>query len=202
MTRCGQRNYVHKSAAVLFLFFAMNKIELIKGDITKIKVDAIVNAANSSLMGGGGVDGAIHRVGGPAILEECRKIIANQGSCKTGEAVMTTGGKLPAKFVIHTVGPVWNGGKKNEATLLANCYKKSLQLALENKLVSVAFPNISTGIYGYPKKEAAQIAIKAVSGFLAQNDFMDKVYFVCFDEENFHLYQELINENDERTLFF
>ena len=170
----------------------MSKIELIKGDITKIKVDAIVNAANSSLMGGGGVDGAIHRAGGPAILEECRMIVAKQGGCKTGEAVMTTGGNLPAKFVIHTVGPVWNGGKKNEASLLASCYLNSLKLAVEYKLSSIAFPNISTGIYGYPKKEAAEIAIRSVTEFLSQNDFIDKIYFVCFDDENYQLYKSLI----------
>ena len=179
-----------------FFIFArfMSKIELIKGDITKIKVDAIVNAANSSLMGGGGVDGAIHRAGGPAILEECRKIIAKQGSCKTGEAVITTAGNLPAKFVIHTVGPVWNGGKKNEASLLAACYQNSLNLAIKHNLSSIAFPNISTGIYGYPKKDAAEIAINAVSEFLKQNNSIDKVYFVCFDEENHQLYQSLINQ--------
>ena len=170
----------------------MNKIELIKGDITKIKADVIVNAANSSLMGGGGVDGAIHRAGGPAILEECKMIVANQGGCKTGEAVITTGGNLAAKFVIHTVGPVWNGGKKNEAELLAACYQNSLKLAVAHKLSSIAFPNISTGIYGYPKKEAAEIAINAVTEFLKQNNMISKVYFVCFDEENHQLYQSLI----------
>ena len=172
----------------------MKRIELIKGDITKIKVDAIVNAANSSLMGGGGVDGAIHRAGGPAILEECRNIIAKQGSCKTGEAVITTAGNLLAKFVIHAVGPVWNGGKKNEADLLASCYLNSLKLAVEHKLSTIAFPNISTGIYGYPKKEAAEIAVDTVSGFLKQNDFLGKVYFVCFDEENYQLYNSLIKD--------
>ena len=170
----------------------MQRIELIKGDITKLKVDAIVNAANSSLMGGGGVDGAIHRAGGPAILEECKKIVARQGGCKTGEAVITTGGNLPARYVIHTVGPVWNGGKKNEAILLANCYRNSLQLAVEHKMSSIAFPNISTGIYDYPKKEAAEIAIRTVTDFLNQKDVIDKVYFVCFDEENYQLYQALI----------
>ena len=170
----------------------MKKIEVITGDITKLKIDAIVNAANPGLMGGGGVDGAIHRAGGPAILEECRMIVAKQGTCKTGEAVITTGGNLPAKFVIHTVGPVWNGGKKNEATLLADCYKNSLLLAVENKLSSIAFPNISTGIYGYPKKEAAEIAVDAVTKILIQNDFIDKVYFVCFDKENYLLYRSLI----------
>lgn len=170
----------------------MRKIELIKGDITRIKVDAIVNAANSSLMGGGGVDGAIHRAGGPAILEECRNIIAKQGSCKTGEAVITTGGNLTAKFVIHTVGPVWNDGKKNEAALLAACYQNSLKLAIKHNLSSIAFPNISTGIYGYPKEEAARIAVNAVKEFPGQNDLITKVYFVCFDEENYQLYESLI----------
>ena len=178
--------------AFLFLLIMAGKIELLKGDITKLKVDAIVNAANSSLMGGGGVDGAIHRAGGPQILEECRTIVARQGGCKTGEAVLTTGGHLPAKFVIHTVGPVWNGGKKNEQELLAACYQNSLKLAIEHKLSSIAFPNISTGIYGYPKKEAAEIATTAVSTFLKQNNFISKVYFVCFDEENYQLYQSLI----------
>jgi O-acetyl-ADP-ribose deacetylase (regulator of RNase III) len=179
--------------AFLFLrIIRMKKIELIKGDITKVTADVIVNAANSSLMGGGGVDGAIHRAGGPSILEECRKIVAKQGGCETGEAVITKAGDLPAKFIIHSVGPVWNGGKKNEAELLAACYKNSLQLAVQYKLSSIAFPNISTGIYGYPKKQAAEIAVRTVSDFLNQNDFIDKVYFVCFDEENYQLYQSLI----------
>jgi O-acetyl-ADP-ribose deacetylase len=171
----------------------LQKIEIIRGDITKQKTDAIVNAANSSLMGGGGVDGAIHRAGGPAILEECKKIIAKQGGCPTGEAVITTGGNLPAKFVIHTVGPVWNGGKKGESEKLSNCYINSLQVAVENGLNTIAFPNISTGIYGYPKKQAAEIAFKMVSEFLRINPSIIKVYFVCFDEENFKLYQSFIN---------
>ncbi len=168
------------------------KIEVIQGDITKQKVAAIVNAANSSLMGGGGVDGAIHRAGGLAILEECRKIIAKQGGCPTGEAVITTGGNLPAQFVIHTVGPVWNGGKNNEPTKLSNCYKNSLRLAVENNLQTIAFPNISTGIYGYPKREAAHIAVKTVTEFLSSDSNITKVYFVCFDEENTSLYQSLL----------
>ena len=170
----------------------MNKIELIHGDITNLKVDAIVNAANSSLMGGGGVDGAIHRAGGPPILEECRKIVAKQGGCKTGESVITRGGDLPARFVIHTVGPVWNGGKKNESVLLSNCYQNSLMIAIENKITSIAFPNISTGIYGYPKNEAAEIATKTVIGFLQSNDLIYKIYFVCFDHENYQLYRSLL----------
>ncbi len=161
------------------------KIEITQGDITKIKVDAIVNAANSSLMGGGGVDGAIHRTGGPEILDECRKIIAKQGSCKTGEAVITTAGKLPARFVIHTVGPIWSNGKNEESVKLASCYKKSLQLAIANHCKTIAFPNISTGVYGFPKKEAAVIAVKAVQDFLSANQEIEKVIFVCFDPENF-----------------
>jgi len=168
------------------------RIEIIKGDITKIKVDAIANAANSSLMGGGGVDGAIHRAGGPAILEECRKIIAKQGCCKTGEAVITSAGKLPAKFVIHTVGPVWSGGENNEEIKLADCYKNSLRLASDNDCKTVAFPNISTGIYGFPKDLAAKISVKTVSEFLSTDNKIDKVLFVCFDFENFELLREKI----------
>lgn len=169
------------------------KIFLLQGDITKLGVDAIVNAANSSLMGGGGVDGAIHRAGGRAILDDCRKIIAKQGGCKPGEAVITTAGNLPARFVIHTVGPVWNNGKNNEADKLANCYKNSLNIAIENSVTSIAFPNISTGIYGYPKKEAAAIAIQTVVDFLQNNPYFIKVHFVCFDEENYLIYQNITN---------
>jgi O-acetyl-ADP-ribose deacetylase (regulator of RNase III) len=187
------------SCHVALLFYAfvtfvlMNeKIALVRGDITKMQVDAIVNAANSSLMGGGGVDGAIHRAGGPAILEDCKKIIARQGTCKTGEAVITTAGNLPAKFVIHTVGPVWNDSKSNEAAKLENCYKNSLRLAIENNLKSIAFPNISTGIYGYPKKDAADIAVQAVIAFLQSDSSIRNVYFVCFDEENYFIYQNII----------
>ena len=169
-----------------------DKIILLQGDITKQNVDAIVNAANSSLMGGGGVDGAIHRAGGSAILEDCRKIIARQGSCKTGEAVITSAGNLPAKYVIHTVGPVWNNGNKNEAEKLSDCYSNSLQLAVENNISSIAFPNISTGIYGYPKKEAALIAINTVSDFIQNHSTIDKVVFVCFDNENYTIYQKIM----------
>jgi O-acetyl-ADP-ribose deacetylase len=169
-----------------------HRIEVIKGDITKLTVDAIVNAANSSLMGGGGVDGAIHRAGGPAILEECRKIVARQGGCKTGEAVITTGGNLPAKFVIHTVGPVWNGGHKGEREQLANCYKNSLKIAIEKNCKTVAFPNISTGIYGFPKDAAAVIAVNTVVEFLDKEAGIDKVTFVCFDEENFQLIKKRV----------
>ena len=187
----------HTGVALLFCPFTTfvlmkEKIFLQQGDITKQKVDAIVNAANSSLMGGGGVDGAIHRAGGPAILEDCRKIIAKQGNCKTGEAVITTAGNLPAIFVIHTVGPVWDNGNNNEAEKLANCYRNSLQLAIENNISNIAFPNISTGIYGYPKKEAAVIAIKTVFAFLQNITILQQVYFVCFDQENYSIYQKII----------
>lgn len=170
----------------------LERIFLEQGDITKIKVDAIVNAANSSLMGGGGVDGAIHRAGGPDILAACRDIIAKQGSCPTGEAVITTAGNLPAKYVIHTVGPVWHSGLRNEHALLSNCYRNSLQLAIDHQLQSLAFPNISTGIYGYPKKQAAKVAIETVFDFLQPEHCIEKIYFVCFDEENYIIYQQVL----------
>ena len=163
-----------------------------RGDITKQNVEAIVNAANSSLMGGGGVDGAIHRVGGPAILEECKKIVEKQGSCRTGEAVITTAGNLPAKFVIHTVGPVWSGGGNREAEKLGNCYKNSLRLAVQHNSHSIAFPNISTGVYGYPKRQAAEVAFTAVKEFLYEDATGIVVEFVCFDEENYEVYQSLL----------
>ncbi len=170
------------------------KIEVIKGDITKIAVDAIVNAANTSLLGGGGVDGAIHRAGGAAILEDCRKIIAKQGGCKTGEAVITTAGNLSARYVIHTVGPVWNGGKKDEHLKLAACYNNSLRLASDKNCKTVAFPNISTGIYHFPKNKAAEIAISTTALFLKSNSIIETVIFVCFDEENFILSKEQIEK--------
>jgi len=168
-------------------------IELVKGDITRIQVDAIVNAANTSLLGGGGVDGAIHRAGGKAILEECQKIRAKQGGCKVGEAVITTGGNLPVKYVIHTVGPVWQGGNNEEETLLATAYRNSLRLAVQNKIHTIAFPNISTGIYGFPKDKAAKIAVNAVNSFLQSTDQVSKVVFVCFDDENYSLYRDILN---------
>jgi len=167
-------------------------LELIHGDITKIKVDAIVNAANTSLLGGGGVDGAIHKAGGNAILEECQKIRNKQGGCKVGEAVITTGGNLPSKFVIHTVGPTWNNGNNNEEALLASAYNSSLILAKEKNIRSLAFPNISTGIYRFPKDKAATIAIKTVSDFLKTNTEIIKIIFVCFDEENYNIYSNLL----------
>jgi|GEM_PF-60004 len=166
------------------------KIELIKGDITTREVDAIVNAANSSLLGGGGVDGAIHKAGGDAILQDCIAIRNKQGGCNVGEAVITTAGKLPAKFVIHTVGPVWSGDKEEKKKLLAQCYKNSLALADKHGLRSIAFPNISTGIYHFPKDKAAVIALDAVTAFLKGNagTSIKEISFVCFDEENYQLY--------------
>jgi len=185
----------HKAGHFYFCHMnSLSKMKAIRGDITRQKVDAIVNAANSSLMGGGGVDGAIHRAGGPAILDECKAIVAKQGACSTGEAVITTGGLLPAKFVIHTVGPVWRGGTNSEPEKLRNCYKNSLRLAVENNLETIAFPNISTGIYGYPKEEAARVAIEAVTAHLENLTLIANVYFVCFDEENFQLYRHYLNK--------
>jgi O-acetyl-ADP-ribose deacetylase (regulator of RNase III) len=170
----------------------MNSIEVIRDDITKIAVDAIVNAANSTLMGGGGVDGAIHRAGGPAILEECKKIVARQGGCQTGEAVITTAGNLPARFIIHTVGPVWYDGNNEEKEKLANCYRNSLELAAGNGCRTIAFPNISTGVYHFPKDKAAEIAMRTVASYLQKTGSINKVLFVCFDEENFqHIQSEL-----------
>lgn len=169
-------------------------IEVIKGDITNIKVDAIVNAANTSLLGGSGVDGAIHKAGGKIILEECQKVRNRQGGCKVGEAVITGAGKLPAKFVIHTVGPVWNNGKSNEENLLSSAYLNSLKLAVDNQARSISFPNISTGIYNFPKEKAAKIAFNTVSGFLETTNFLKKVIFVCYDDENYRIYLELLNQ--------
>ncbi len=164
-----------------------NRIEITQGDITKMQVEAIVNAANESLLGGGGVDGAIHRAAGPALLEECRII----GGCPTGEARITKGHQLPAKYVIHTVGPVWHGGNQNEPALLANCYKNSLQLSVEHDVKTIAFPAISTGVYGYPLKAATEIALQETAVFLQKNSSLEKVVFVCFGEEVFTVYDAL-----------
>ena len=166
------------------------KIELIKGDITNIKADAIVNAANSSLLGGGGVDGAIHRAGGKQILDECIEIRNRQGKCKTGEAVVTTAGNLPAKYVIHTVGPVWNGDEEKCSDLLANCYQNSLKIAESLNVKTIAFPNISTGIYRFPKELAGKIAVDEAKKL--NSDIIEKIIFVCFDDENEEIYKKLL----------
>ena len=170
-----------------------SNIELQKGDITKLTVDVIVNAANTSLLGGGGVDGAIHKAGGKAILDDCRKIIAIQGGCKVGQAVITTAGNLPSKFVIHTVGPVWNGGQKNEKEKLADCYRNALSLAVDNNCKSIAFPNISTGIYKFPKDAAAKIAIDTVLHFVSATDKIERIIFICFDDDNFYYMNRYLN---------
>lgn len=165
------------------------RIHLEMGDITKLKVDAIVNAANTTLLGGGGVDGAIHRAAGPKLLEECRTL----HGCPTGEAKITKGYNLPAKFVIHTVGPVWHGGNKNKDKLLANCYTNSLKLAQENRIKSIAFPAISTGVYGFPSDRAAEIAVKTVKDFLSNDKTIEKVIFICFDEKTFMCYKNILS---------
>jgi len=171
------------------------RLAVIQGDITRQATGAIVNAANSGLMGGGGVDGAIHRGGGPAILEECKQIVARQGRLPTGKAVITTGGNLPAKHVIHTVGPIWHGGDKGEAALLESAYRESLKLAAEKKLTNIAFPSISTGVYGYPVSEAAKVAIKAVVSFLSgQATSIKEVVFVLFDPVTYQAYSSALEE--------
>lgn len=170
-----------------------SKLILIQGDITKQETEAIVNAANSTLMGGGGVDGAIHRAGGPAILEECKQIVAKIGRLPAGEAVITTGGNLVAKYVIHTVGPIWRGGDRHEAQVLANAYRNSLALAKEKGIRTISFPSISTGAYGYPLEGAAKIAIDTVMDFLKDNGIVE-VYFVLFDDRTYMAYAAALPE--------
>jgi O-acetyl-ADP-ribose deacetylase (regulator of RNase III) len=173
--------------------FGETSLELTQGDITLQAVDAVVNAANSSLMGGGGVDGAIHRAGGPAILEECRVIREHRGMLPPGEAVITTGGRLPARHVIHTVGPVWQGGLKGEAETLARCYRASLALAAAHGLSSVAFPSISTGIYGYPVEQASRVALGAVREVLQAGSPLRVVRFVLFSRADFETYDKALS---------
>ena len=166
----------------------MGKIDIIRGDITKLDVDAIVNAANTTLLGGGGVDGAIHRAAGTELLAECRTL----GGCRPGAAKITRGYRLPARFVIHTVGPVWRGGERHEPEILANCYRNSLQLAVQNEIKTIAFPAISCGAYGYPIPEAAQLALKTARDFLAADDSIDKVAFVLWGEDIYDAYRQLL----------
>ncbi len=168
------------------------KLSLLQGDITRQSSDAIVNAANSGLMGGGGVDGAIHRAGGPAILEECKQIVSRQGRLPTGEAVITTGGNLKARHVIHTVGPVWHGGQSGEPELLASAYRQSLRVAVANGLKSVSFPSLSTGAYGYPVRLAAAVALETVIDFLHQQESLEEVVFVLFDDATYQKYGQAL----------
>lgn len=169
----------------------MTNISIQKGDITLVETEAIVNAANTSLLGGGGVDGAIHKAAGPELLKECKEL----NGCPTGEARITKGYKLAATYVIHTVGPVWNGGTENEVELLHNCYHNSLLLAKEHSIKTIAFPNISTGIYGFPKEKAAMIALFSVNQFCREfPDALREVIFVCFDEENYNIYKKIIGK--------
>jgi O-acetyl-ADP-ribose deacetylase (regulator of RNase III) len=169
----------------------MKRIEIVKGDITCLKVDAIVNAANTTLLGGGGVDGAIHRAAGPELLAECKTL----NGCSTGDAKITKGYKLPANYVIHTVGPVWQGGTHGEANLLASCYSRSLEVAMQNGIKTIAFPNISTGVYRFPKMEAATIAINTITKILKDNAHFEKVIFCVFDEENLNIYNQMLTSN-------
>jgi O-acetyl-ADP-ribose deacetylase (regulator of RNase III) len=172
------------------------KLALVQSDITKQTTDAIVNAANSSLMGGGGVDGAIHRAGGPTILEQCKQIVAKQGRLPAGKAVITTGGNLPAKYVIHTVGPYWQGGTSNEANVLASCYEESLRIAEAKMLTSISFPSVSTGAYRYPLDQAANVAVDAVISFLRkeENVSLKEVRFVLFDARTFDAYRQALQQ--------
>lgn len=173
------------------------RMQVLQGDITTLDVDVIVNAANSSLLGGGGVDGAIHRAAGPALLEACRQVRQQQGECPPGHAVITTAGNLKAKAVIHTVGPVWRGGEENEARLLEDAYRNSLKLADANGYATLAFPAISTGIYGYPKAAAAEIAVNTVSDYLTRHSLLRQIYFVCYDDETARLYQRLLTQQGD-----
>jgi len=168
----------------------MSTIELKQGDITKLEVDAIVNAANTSLLGGGGVDGAIHRAAGPGLIDECRAL----GGCKTGDAKITKGYSLPAKHIIHTVGPVWSGGKRKEPELLKSCYRRSLELAAEKGVKSIAFPSISTGAYRFPIEKASRIAVDTVKAYLEGKPVVEKVIFVCFGERNLQVYKNILND--------
>jgi O-acetyl-ADP-ribose deacetylase (regulator of RNase III) len=168
-----------------------SRMQLVRADITKLDIDAIVNAANRSLLGGGGVDGAIHRAAGPELLEECRKL----NGCSTGDAKITKGYRLPAKFVIHTVGPVYGRDPAKEEEQLRSCYDRCLRLAVAHQCKSIAFPNISTGIFGYPKQKAAETAINAVKSFLEKNPDLELVIFTCFDDENYSIYEKLLHSS-------
>ena len=169
----------------------MTNISILKGDITRVEADAVVNAANTSLLGGGGVDGAIHIAAGPELLEECKHL----HGCETGKAKLTPAYQLPAKYIIHTPGPVWEGGKNSEVTLLYNSYHNSLVLAKDNSVRTIAFPNISTGVYGFPKDKAAMVALFSVNQFCREYpDTLDEVIFVCYDDENYNIYKDILGK--------
>ncbi|WP_085523653.1 O-acetyl-ADP-ribose deacetylase [Tuberibacillus sp. Marseille-P3662] len=176
----------------------MSRLNLLQADITKLDVDAIVNAANESLLGGGGVDGAIHKAGGPQISQECQIIKKRQNNCPTGDAVYTSAGDMPSRYVIHTVGPVWSGDSQTEQALLQSCYDQSLMLAEQLDVETIAFPNISTGVYGYPKQQAADVAIQTVKRFFQTQpeSSIRKVFFVCYDEENYQLYKRMLKNRE------
>ena len=182
-------SYLSLEPLIDYLYVMDQRIKILQSDITTLDVDAIVNAANKSLLGGGGVDGAIHRAAGPELLEECRTL----NGCETGQAKITSGYKLKAKFVIHTVGPVWKGGNKREAELLASCYRNSLQLAAEKGIRTIAFPSISTGVYGYPVEKAAEIASREVQRFLETDEDIEEVIFVCFSDSDYAVYSGLVD---------
>jgi len=191
LLECDASSHRFHARANIRLFMKKNldsKIDIVRGDITKLEVDAVVNAANTTLLGGGGVDGAIHRAAGPELLAECRTL----GGCKAGEAKITRGYRLPARFVIHTVGPIWRGGQDGEPETLANCYRNSLQVAVENGIKTIAFPAISCGAYGYPLQKAAQIAVKTTREFLAAEDKIDKVIFVLWSNDIYEAYRRLL----------
>lgn len=173
-------------------------LRLIQGDITRQTTDAIVNAANSGLMGDGGVDGAIHRAGGPAILEDCKRIVQERGPLPPGQAVITTGGNLPAKYVIHTVGPVWRGGHRGEAQILSNAYANSLALAQEKNIHTISFPSISTGVYRYPVSRAADVALKTVADFIIRSTGIKEVVFVLFDSSTFDGYADVLKDPEKQ----
>ncbi len=182
----------------MHLKIGQSTLSLVEGDITTQDCDAIVNAANSGLLGGGGVDGAIHRAGGSRILDECKAIRAKQGGCPTGEAVITTGGNLKARYVIHTVGPVWHGGSSNEDTMLRNAYRNSLRLAVENNVHTIAFPSISTGVYGFPIERASRIAFDTVQKFVKEYQSIEEVRLIAFSQNDFDVYRPLFESSSNR----
>jgi O-acetyl-ADP-ribose deacetylase (regulator of RNase III) len=193
------RQSIFRTALAMNFRIGSTTLALLQGDITQQDVDAIVNAANSSLMGGGGVDGAIHRAGGPQILEECKAYVAKHGRLPTGQAMITSAGNMKAKYVIHTVGPVWHGGAQKEDQLLADAYRNSLKLAVEKNVKSVAFPSISTGAYGFPIERAARIVFETVKRFVQEHPSLNEVRFVTFSKNDFDVYRQLFEQEEKKT---